>query len=195
MRQSATDTTKGPLILIAEDREGIKGELVRQLRSKGYRTLVASDGDQALYMMRTYGSMITAIVTDYNMSDDGTRNADRLLRGMQDEKIPMRPTVLFTAEPGNALASMYDVLGIQNRNEYTDTPAPTAEQRQVINGDVVELKKQRFTNDSNGLKLHVVPKSIELAHAVSGTGGVISQLEDMGVVVPPGLAAGAERRR
>jgi CheY-like chemotaxis protein len=194
MRQFATDT-KGPLVLIAEDRDGIKGELVRQLRAKGYRTLVASDGDQALYMMRSYGKMVSAIVTDFNMSDDGARNADRLLRGMEKENIPMRPTVLFTAEPGNALASMYDVLGIQNRNEYTDTPEPTAEQKQVLNGDIVELKKQRFTNDKNGLTLHVVPKSIELAYAVSGSGGVISQLEDMGVVVPPGLASGVVRNR
>jgi CheY-like chemotaxis protein len=194
MSQFATDT-KGPLVLIAEDREGIKGELVRQLRSKGYRTLVASDGDQALYMMRSYGKMVSAIVTDFNMSDDGTRNADRLLRGMQQENIPMRPTVLFTAEPGNALASMYDVLGINNRSEYTDTPEPTAEQRQVVSGDIVDLKKQRFSNDKNGLTLHVVPKSIELVQAVSGSGGVISQLEDMGVVVPPGIAAGAARRR
>lgn len=159
---SSAEMPAASLVLIAEDKETYRNELVRQLRSKGYRTLIAKDGEQALDMMLNFGKMVNAIVTDYRMCEDGKYNADYLLREMEKEKIPMRPTVLFTAEPGQALTSMYDILGIKDRSEYTDSSPPNAESRRMVDADIAILKKHRFHNPQNGLTLHVVPKTMVL---------------------------------
>jgi len=173
-----------PLLLIVEDKESIRNELARNLRSKGFHTLIAPDGDQALGLIRLYGKMVDAIVTDYNMSKDGSHNADYLLREMAAEKLPMKPTVLYTSEPSNALRSMYDVLAIQTRSEYTDAPEPTAEMQAEVEGDVARLTKYRFSNTETGLTLHVVPKTMNMIKDITGSNGVIAQLVDMGVTLP-----------
>ena len=179
-----TSKFKGTTILVVEDNPTVRNEIAHQLRSRGYSTFIAKNGDDALNKMRTFGKIIDAIVTDYNMGSNGAYNADYLLRNMAEEKIPMKPTVLFTAEPGNALNSMYDVLGIKSRSEYTDTPLPTHAELEVVEGDIIQLTKQYFANPENGLTLFVVPKTIGSDISITGYEEVIARLVEMGITAP-----------
>ena len=60
----APRSSKGQLILVAEDQVEVRIAMCRALRSAGYVTIEASDGDEALRLLREHASELSLFCTD-----------------------------------------------------------------------------------------------------------------------------------
>jgi CheY-like chemotaxis protein len=98
---SATAARGNETILVVEDQDGIRDMVAESLRRKGYRVLLAADGDQALQIAGVHNDPIHLLVTDLAMPNVGGRELARRLT-------PLRPRmkVLFmSGYPDHTLPS------------------------------------------------------------------------------------------
>jgi len=98
-------------ILIADDDRGNRETLGDVLREKGFRTVLASDGGEAVEIVQV--QMIHLVLIDMHMPRLTGLEAVNLLRGMLQRALP---TVLMTADATNDLmrqafqAQVYSVI-------------------------------------------------------------------------------------
>lgn len=89
----------GETILLAEDEPAVRVLLGRVLRGLGYRTLVASSGDEALALAAAHGGRLDALVSDVQMPGIQGPELARRLRTLQ----PGLPVVLVSGFTGDHL--------------------------------------------------------------------------------------------
>ncbi len=80
------------LILVAEDEPSVGSLVVRVLRERGYRVLLARDGRDALSLWKRHRGEIDLLVTDVVMPHMGGPELVRMLHEMGDH-----PRVLFAS--------------------------------------------------------------------------------------------------
>ncbi|MBN2301528.1 MAG: response regulator [Lentisphaerae bacterium] len=86
-------TSEAPLLLIADDEEGIVQLLTNQLRNHGYRTLSAFDGQETLKMIKIHKPDL--VLLDLVLPDiEGT---EVILKMKSDKDIMRIPTIVITA--------------------------------------------------------------------------------------------------
>ncbi len=89
-------------ILVVEDEEAVSSLVVRVLRERGYRVLLARDGGEALEIWRRYPARIDLVLTDVVMPHVGGPELIEQLHAMGQ-----RPRVLFASGYTNqALSSL-----------------------------------------------------------------------------------------
>lgn len=185
-----------PLILIAEDKKNISQRLDAAFKALGFRTLVCAHGGEALEVMRARGAEVNGMVLDYEMrgtGSDATRrlNGDEFLRALLAENLPLPPTVLYTAEPSNALPAMHDVLGVAWR-DYSATEPKSAGEKIAGNGPVT-LSRHSFADIGHRRSVAVVTKSVSVNGDMAD---ILSHLQAMGVPMPdaPGRPGRPDRQ-
>jgi CheY-like chemotaxis protein len=103
-RREDADPTRvlggGEKILIVEDEPAIRRAARRALQGKGYLTLEAEDGEEALEVYRQHGDSIALVISDLVMPKLGGRQLAAALRG-DGSTVP----ILFTSgySPGSGL--------------------------------------------------------------------------------------------
>jgi CheY-like chemotaxis protein len=109
----AVDSERGPApkeILIVEDDEDIRDSLAELLTSRGFRTRVAADGQDALEMIRRKGRRPSLILLDLMMPVlDGQ---GFLQHKSEDPTLDGIPVVLVTAQPSEGARRFPSVRGV-----------------------------------------------------------------------------------
>jgi len=78
---STPDSSTAKQVLLAEDDAGIRSLLQKLLKAWGYRTLVASDGKEALEVAAAHPGNIDLLLSDVTMPKvDGQELAERLTK-------------------------------------------------------------------------------------------------------------------
>ncbi|MBV8940021.1 MAG: response regulator [Alphaproteobacteria bacterium] len=182
-----------PRILIVEDSFQFRHWLESGLSARGFRVTTAENSQEGLRkaMEASAGGFpFDALITDFSMGGPEL-NGDRLIRDLH-QRGALPPTVLYTAEPGNAMAALEPLLGI-TRDEYTDTPPQAATAAAVLEGiGPIHLTRNRFEGIGNRLKVHLVPKTIGIPYDLEE---IIRHLDEFGVRPPqPGTTVGKARK-
>jgi two-component system, chemotaxis family, chemotaxis protein CheY len=83
-------------VLVADDFKSIRNFICNMLESKGYRTVGASDGNEAFQMLLMNPGKIDLVLTDYNMPD--CTGLDLLKMIKTHPQIAKIPVVFLTTE-------------------------------------------------------------------------------------------------
>jgi two-component system, chemotaxis family, chemotaxis protein CheY len=86
----------GKTILVVDDFTSIRNFVCEMLERKGYRTMGASDGNEAFKVLSTKGSLVDLVLTDYNMPD--CSGFDLLKKIKSDPAVAHIPVIFLTTE-------------------------------------------------------------------------------------------------
>jgi CheY-like chemotaxis protein len=85
-----------PLILVADDEDGVRSFLSAALPRQGYRALCAADGDEALCLYLEHAGQVRAALLDVRMPGRDGPAALAALRRLS----PGLPCAFMTGDPG-----------------------------------------------------------------------------------------------
>jgi PAS domain S-box-containing protein len=92
-------------ILLAEDEPGIRRVTKRALEGKGYRVLVAGDGEEALELYGTHRDEVALVISDLVMPKLGGRQLAQALR-KEGSQVPILFTSGYSAESASGAAKL-----------------------------------------------------------------------------------------
>jgi len=97
-------------VLIIEDNEQVRGALVALVESEGYRVMEATNGVEALRLLRTTGTRPCLILLDLLMP--GMNGWDFRAEQRRDDRLSGIPVVVVSADPLAVLATHTGVAAV-----------------------------------------------------------------------------------
>jgi CheY-like chemotaxis protein len=78
-------TQERPTVLVVDDEEDLRDIMRRMLERRGFATLVAGDGEQAVAVCQDHPGVIDVLVTDLNLPGDSGGELARTATGLRPE--------------------------------------------------------------------------------------------------------------
>jgi CheY-like chemotaxis protein len=80
MTSNSAEPAEGPLVLVIDDEEAVRGVIGRLLSRQGYRVLLAASGSEGITLFEQHAAEIRLVVLDWHLpGDPGERTFDELL--------------------------------------------------------------------------------------------------------------------